>query len=271
MKTALEMLPDTRITVLVPTHNHENYIDDTLRSIEAQDLFSKSQVILSDDGSTDATFDVLDKFAAQYDNVCALRNDAPKGIIPHYRRLVSLTKTRYVTILEGDDLWLTNRRLATCKQFLENHPACDCVFTGFDLVDSEGLFIETRPKFLLPNRSGWLHFEDLATENHISSFSNCFYKTSALKDALNSTGAMSGFDWYINLFLALRSPIGYIGSKFSAYRIHGSGTWSKMNQTKRREGILNTLKAVQEISDPRRREFLSVELNSLTVGSRTIT
>ncbi len=250
-------------TVLVPTLNHEKYIEQTLRSVISQSIFPRCTVIVSDDGSSDRTPEIVESIINCYDNVHFMRNPTPSGVIPHYRRLLPLVNTDYFSILEGDDLWISDDRLMKCLKFFKRFPEQECVFTGYKLIDEGGDAFATKPSFLQPGRSGWLFFEDLLIENHIASFSNCAYRTDTFKSILMSPDAALGFDWYINLVLAARAPIGFVGGDLGAYRVHDNGTWSKMSPHQKADGVRMTLDILRRSVSPRLQAIIDVEVSRL--------
>ena len=51
------------VTVLVPVHNAADYLEASLESLQAQ-TFTNWKCVCLDDGSTDASADILNRFAA---------------------------------------------------------------------------------------------------------------------------------------------------------------------------------------------------------------
>lgn len=255
--------PQPLFTVIVPTLNHERYIEQALMSVISQSIFPRCTVIVSDDGSSDRTPEIIESIVKHYDNIHFMQSQTASGVIPHYRRLLELVSTDYFSILEGDDVWISDDRLMKCMQFLNRFPEQECVFTGYHLIDENGKAFATRPSFLQQERSGWLFFEDLLIENHIGSFSNCSYRTDSFKSILFSPDAALGFDWYINLVLASRASIGFVSGELGAYRVHNGGTWSKMNPQKKADGVKMTLDILRKSVSPRLQAIIDVEVTRL--------
>ena len=59
---------ETLISVIVPVHNGQNYLESCIRSIENQTC-GNLEVIIINDGSVDGTVDVCGALQAAYDNV----------------------------------------------------------------------------------------------------------------------------------------------------------------------------------------------------------
>jgi glycosyltransferase involved in cell wall biosynthesis len=248
------------MTIVIPTHNHEKYIEQTIQSVVKQSIFSNCVVIVSDDGSTDNTCSIAADLIKDFDNIHLRKNQTQLGIIPHYRELADSVETEFLAILEGDDFWLSTEKLLSSYKFLRSFPNQDCVFTGFQLVDEAGAPFELRPDLYSPGRSGLLFFEELLLTNHIASFSNCVYRTDAFKSVIMSPNALRGFDWYINLVLAARAPIGFLAGEFGAYRVHEGGTWSRMDARKKALGITATLESVRSIVSSHRQSLVDAAI-----------
>ena len=63
------------ISVIVPAYNAEKYLPRCLRSIQEQTIFDQMEVILVNDGSTDASGRICDEFAARHANVRVLHKE----------------------------------------------------------------------------------------------------------------------------------------------------------------------------------------------------
>ncbi|HXF09488.1 MAG TPA: glycosyltransferase family 2 protein [Desulfuromonadaceae bacterium] len=92
------------ITTVIPVYNGQPFIGQTLDSIAAQTL-QPNRVVVIDDGSTDATPDIVRNFKpipCEY-----LRNPSNMGVIKNYNRALDFAvETDYLQILHADDLIL---------------------------------------------------------------------------------------------------------------------------------------------------------------------
>ena len=70
------------ISIILTGHNEEYCIGDAIRSVFGQDYEGPVEIILSDDGSSDGTFAVMQEMAAEYrgpHRVVLNRNETPLG------------------------------------------------------------------------------------------------------------------------------------------------------------------------------------------------
>jgi glycosyltransferase involved in cell wall biosynthesis len=89
-----------RISVLIPCHNAEAYIAETLESVLAQS-WPKLEVIVVDDGSTDGSAACTEAFAGR--GVRLIRQDAA-GAAAARNRAFSGATGDYIQFLDADDL-----------------------------------------------------------------------------------------------------------------------------------------------------------------------
>ncbi|WP_205574935.1 glycosyltransferase family A protein [Akkermansia muciniphila] len=94
------------ISIILTGHNEESSIRDAIRSVFGQDYEGPVEIILSDDGSSDGTFAVMQEMAAQYRGpyrVILNRNETPLGRGPHIRQAVGLASHEWILRQDGDD------------------------------------------------------------------------------------------------------------------------------------------------------------------------
>ncbi|MDS2174068.1 glycosyltransferase family A protein [Nesterenkonia sp. CL21] len=117
-----------RLTVIVPVYNNGSHLRHKgFASLRRSALFSQMQVLLIDDGSTDAvTATTVDELAAEHPNVTAY-HFAPggSGSASRPRNLgIQLTATEYVAYLDPDDEMVCGG-LARLVEELDAHPEAD--------------------------------------------------------------------------------------------------------------------------------------------------
>jgi glycosyltransferase involved in cell wall biosynthesis len=113
---------ESRVTVVVPTYNRAELLAQTLASVFAQDP-KPCEVLVVDDGSTDATLDYLESV-----DVSVLRNEKG-GWGPGRARNEGFRRvnSEYVAFLDSDDLLLPGA-LRRLERTLEETPAASFAF-----------------------------------------------------------------------------------------------------------------------------------------------
>src|SRR5215217_4312896 len=93
---------EPEVSVLVVTHNHERYVRQALDGVAMQRTDFDVEVVLADDHSQDATFEILEEYRANKPNVRLLPSERRLGISLNFKRGFEACRGRYVAVLEGD-------------------------------------------------------------------------------------------------------------------------------------------------------------------------
>ncbi len=97
------------ISVIIPTFNRAGSVGDAIDSVLAQtadgDARMRVEIIVVDDGSTDATHAVLQRFG---DRITAIRQENG-GVSAARNAGLARARGDWITFLDSDDLWLPNR------------------------------------------------------------------------------------------------------------------------------------------------------------------
>lgn len=89
------------ISVIVPVHNGQEYLEKCIDSIAAQ-TYSELEIIVVNDGSTDGTAQVCEHLQNQYDNVSIIT--LPDiGVAAARNRAIEQAKGEYITFVDADD------------------------------------------------------------------------------------------------------------------------------------------------------------------------
>jgi glycosyltransferase involved in cell wall biosynthesis len=109
------------ITIVLLSFNHEKYIEKALNSIIMQVTSYDCKIIIVDDFSSDKTRLIIKKYKEKYPFIILAFNNRNIGASLTLFNLHSKIRSKYITILEGDDYWVTNYRIEVLVKFLEEH------------------------------------------------------------------------------------------------------------------------------------------------------
>ena len=127
------------VSVVMPVYNTARYLAAAVDSILTQ-TFTDFEFIIIDDGSTDASGKILEKYAAQDDRIQLIRR-ANLGIAKTRNQLLELASGELVAIMDGDDIALPDR-FALQVNFLQAHPDVVCVGGAMDWIDEGDRYLK---------------------------------------------------------------------------------------------------------------------------------
>ena len=104
--TQRKQMPE--ISVIMATHNRQDYLDEAIKSILSQS-FSNFELIIIDDASTDNTQLILNYYQVIDPRIKVIRNTSQKGI--SYSRNIGfdISLGKYIAVMDDDDIALTDR------------------------------------------------------------------------------------------------------------------------------------------------------------------
>ena len=100
---AMTLCESELVSVVMPALNAAAYIASAIESALAQ-TYSKFELIVVDDGSTDLTPQIVAEFLDKDPRVILVRNHG-KGVSAARNTAVALARGRYIAPLDADDLW----------------------------------------------------------------------------------------------------------------------------------------------------------------------
>jgi len=121
------------ISVIVPVYNAEKYVAPALESILNQSV-SDLELIVIDDGSTDASAMVIEKIK---DPRLHLYKQANAGMAAALNKGISLAKGKFIARQDADDISLP-ARFEKQVAYLNDHPKTGMLGTQAALIDSTG-------------------------------------------------------------------------------------------------------------------------------------
>ena len=110
------------VSVICPTFNSANFIERTIATVFNQ-LIKPFELIISDDGSSDNTLNVIEKFITthQADFPCHVLVNTHRG--PGAARNAGIQKAKgdWIAFLDSDDIWMENK-LQKVEIFINDNP-----------------------------------------------------------------------------------------------------------------------------------------------------
>lgn len=125
------------ISVAMCTYNGESFIAEQLESIAGQSLLP-DELVICDDGSTDATVQIVRRFASTAPfAVRLIQNAKTLGSRRNFEQSIGLCQGTLIALSDQDDIW-HREKLARLSSALSEDPAVGGVFSDAELVDVKG-------------------------------------------------------------------------------------------------------------------------------------
>jgi glycosyltransferase involved in cell wall biosynthesis len=125
---------------VIIAYNQERYIKEAIEGAFAQ-TYSPLEIILSDDHSSDSTFEIMQREAEKYTGphqVILNRNPMNRGIAGHINRIMALAHGEMIVIAAGDDISLSIRVEKIENIWAENDYKIMSIHSAFMRIDSVG-------------------------------------------------------------------------------------------------------------------------------------
>ena len=214
------------ISVAMCTYNGASYLPQQLESIAAQ-IRLPDELIICDDGSTDGTLDLVERFAREAPFATGvIRNAKNLGYSRNFANAVARCSHDIIALSDQDDIWYPNKLIHLERRFSLD-PALDGIFSDGDLIDSN-----SRPT----GRTLWQSFlfdadsqaafnsggavEVLLQRNVVTGMAFAF--RSRVKGLLSSVPPSWIHDGWLAFLIAARSRLIADPERLVAYRVHGS-------------------------------------------------
>lgn len=138
MKCDGSVVPE--VSILCPTFNHENYIEDALNGFLIQETNFPFEIIIHDDASTDNTRKILLEWKNRYpDKICLIleaENQFQKRVSVLQKFMLPQAKGKYIAVCEGDDFWTDPHKLQIQYDAMEAHPEASCCVCDVEEYDN---------------------------------------------------------------------------------------------------------------------------------------
>lgn len=239
------------VSIVMATYNGASYIEEQIESL-FKNTYTNWILEVSDDGSTDKTLSILQKYQEKYpDKILISKNYEQLGSTRNFLEGAVRAKGNYVMFCDQDDVWLPEKietTLAFMKErekiagnvpvavFTDARPV-DAVlrtlhdsFFGYNVLDVTKTDL---PHLLMENKViGCTTMVNRKLIEYIIDFPNCARQ----------------HDWWIALIASVFGDLAYLDEVTMLYRQHGKnavGTqsflsylWSRMKDLKAQHGIL---------------------------------
>lgn len=254
-----------RVSVIIPSFNHAPFVAQSIQSVLDQS-FQDFEIVITDDGSSDETVDVIRKFRDP--RIDLEVSPVNRGAAAAENAAISRSRGEFIAILSSDDYFLPEK-LAMQVWFLDEHPDVAAVFGLPRRVDERGNPLAGLGEFTLPmgphhqSRQDWLRVFFFA--------GNCLCHPTVLirRTAFDDCGlydprlaSVPDFEMWVRL--ALRHQIHVLQRELTAFRLlDGGRNESALNPRRARRAqfeMFQVLKHFRKLSADEIRSIFAAEI-----------
>jgi glycosyltransferase involved in cell wall biosynthesis len=203
------------VSAIVPVHNQAQYVDQAIESVLRQ-VLPVAEIIVVDDGSTDSTPEVLERYRQQ---IRVIRQHR-QGVAAARNAGVRIATGDLLAFLDADDIWLPSK-LARQVELFYTKPQLGLVHCGLEEIDSNGTVFDSR----IDGLAGWVADEMLLFRRSVilgggsgAVVSRVAFERIGGFDTKMSTSA----DWDAYYRIARRFEVGFVPEVLLRYRVHGA-------------------------------------------------
>lgn len=219
-----------KITVYITNHNYEKFISKSIQSVLNQS-FKNYELIIIDDGSSDDSVDVIDRFCRKNKDIIFVKQKK-RGLVASNNIAISLAKGKYIMRLDADD-WLKKDALKEMFKIIDKNDETAMVFPDYYEVDINGKKIL---RFVRHN------FKKVDLKDQPAHGACSLIRLSILKKIGGYDEKFMCQDGYYIWMKLLKYNVKNINKPLFYYRKHGSNLTSNISLiNKTRTKILNYL------------------------------
>ncbi len=167
------------VSVIVPSYNHEKYIEETIESIVNQ-TYKNIELIVIDDGSKDKSPKIIGKLSKKYGFIFLQHPN--KGLSATLNIGIKRSTGKFITVCASDDIYLKDKVEKQVELMEQNEDCAICYGNTIKFGDSRGT-----EKIKVRNAKSGFVFKDILFQNFTMPAPSCMFK----KEVFDHIG---GFD-----------------------------------------------------------------------------
>lgn len=210
------MANNPEVSVVVAAYNHEKYISALLESIFGQ-TFKNFELVIIDDGSTDATPDIIKEYALRYPDKIRFIHQKNRGFVKTINSAFKMCRGRYIAPVGSDDIWLPSKLQDQIDKFNED-PKVSLVYADINIINENGDVLCRYNRFAKPY---WGQItEHLFVSNFVSGIILMYKRELFDRYGYWSPKYKIASDYEFTLRISPYITIGYVNKVLALYRVH---------------------------------------------------
>lgn len=226
------------VSYLLFAYNQERFIRDAVKSAFSQ-TYEPLEIILSDDCSSDQTFEIIKEEAGRYKgphSIITNRNNINLGLANHINRVFKMSKGLFFIMAAGDDISVSERTELLVNRWLNKNNPVHLVCSYFQDININGEptgFIEKNTVFT-PDISQPVQRWVCGATGACAGYSRAIYDKYGPLDS-----RIIAEDWVFSFRAWLESGIGLIELPLVKHRTHEKSLFVIYNDIRKAEKNLH--------------------------------
>lgn len=223
-----------KVSICIPVYNGIKYIDETVRSVQAQ-TESDFELLIQDNCSNDGTWEYLENLRAREPRAHIERNPTNLGMAGNWNAVIDRAVGSYVLLLSADDL-LDPTFLSECLAAF-NQRDCKVVTANWRLLFND----HSRPRRIQPREGCYRNHASIVLLRNPFSINFTLFDRSFL-NSMRRFGKVFGpyltCDFGLHLRIAMSGERVYcIVRRLGTYRVHGDNLSFQLRRMNRQAAL----------------------------------
>lgn len=215
------------ISIVVATYNGAQYLDVQMQSLVKQ-TYPHLEIVVVDDGSSDATRGILEKYQREYSFVHLHYNPTNLGYVKNFEKGCSLAKGAFIALCDQDDYW-HREKVEKLYYTIGDHSMAFCNSTLCDEnLESIGVTIADRV-----NSRPYYNCLEQAVFCRI--YGHATLITRELAEKATPFLTMIPHDWWLCYMATLLKGITYLPESLVKYRQHSANLLGAVGGKRRKK------------------------------------
>lgn len=242
------------ISIALATHNGRIHLEKQLQSL-LQQTYPPREIIISDDGSTDGTLELLDKYCREHSLITVLHSEK-KGINNNFENAAAHCGGEYIAFCDQDDIWADDKLAQLVSGFTER----------VLLTYGVSILIDENDRQLPVSAEEYLGFQNYRT-GHLPFFfyfSNCIsghtmmVRKKLVECALPFPDTCM-YDQWLALIASVKSEIIHVPEACTFHRIHSFNTINNQEKNRARKKRMEKPLKYEKFSKHRAKHLVMLE------------
>lgn len=201
-------MKNIKLSVCMTTYNGEEYVHKQLSSILSQ-LDEHDEVIICDDGSSDATLSIIHSFK---DTRIKLFQNSFQNVVLNFESAIQKAKGDYIFLSDQDDIWYETK----VKEIMCHLEKNIMVFSNLSIFKDDEFGTLELLYDSDENRAGFI--KNFVSNNYVGA--TMAFNKSLVKHILPFPKNLNMHDSWIGLISEIYGPTKFIGDPLIFYRRH---------------------------------------------------